>query len=90
MPNWVTCIWEKNDSCSEHTDCGMLKVIIIGASVSEPHTSELNGRISLISVYINICVSYIQCMRTCATYGHYMCASTTCAHLESSVPNSSV
>ena len=62
---------------------------IIGASMSEPHTSELNGGISLICVYM-YCTLYVQCTRTPAAYGHYTCASTTHAHLESSVPNSSV
>ena len=30
--------------------------VIIGASVSEPHTCEFNGRISLIYVYMFICI----------------------------------
>ena len=50
-------------------------LFIIGVSVSKPHTSELNGGISLIYVYTYICIVrctlYVQCTRTCAVYGHY-------------------
>ena len=37
---------------------------VVGASLSEPHTSELNGGISLIYIYHTLCV---QCTRTCTT-----------------------
>ena len=62
--------------------------------MSEPHTSELNSGISLIYI-IMYHMSYIQCTCARATFEHYTCASTTRAHLdafivESSVPNSSV
>ena len=56
--------------------------IVVRVSVSEPHTSELNSRISLIYMYVYIyvmyivCMSYFQCMHTCATYIHY--ANNTC------------
>ena len=43
---------------------------IIGASVSEPHTSELNGGISLVYIIIYI-VRMSKCTHTRAAYGHY-------------------
>ena len=41
--------------------------------MSEPHTSELNGGISLVYIYIYIYIvsAYVQCTRTRAAYGHY-------------------
>ena len=63
---------------------------LIGASVSEPHTSDLNSGISLIYVYIYMYrTSCVQCAHICAAYRHYTSASTTHAHLESSVLNNS-
>ena len=50
--------------------------ILIGASVSEPNTSEFNGEISLIYVYI-YCMLYIQCTHTCATCRQYAPDLTT-------------
>ena len=54
---------------------------VIGASVSEPHTSEFNGGISLIHVYIYIYVgmyrtSYVQCTCTRNECGQYACDLT--------------
>ena len=51
---------------------------IIGVSVSEPHTSEFNGGISLIYVYM-YCTS--KCTRTHTTCGQYARDLTACAHL---------
>ena len=45
--------------------------------MSKPHTSEFNGGISLICVY----VSYVQCTRMCAVCGQYAHDLTACAHL---------
>ena len=78
-----------------HTRCTSV-CVLIGASVSEPHTSELNCGLSLIYVYIYICI--VRCTssaRVCTLrtdyYGYYTCASTTRAcTLESSVPNNSL
>ena len=61
--------------------------IVIGASLSEPHTSELNGRIFLIYICIYICMyrtSYVQCTRTCAACGQKACDLTTRAILDTS------
>ena len=44
---------------------------MIGASMSEPYTSELNGGISLMYVYIMYYTSYVHCTHTRATT--YVC-----------------
>ena len=60
--------------------------LVIGASVSEPHTSKFNGGISLsLSIYIYMyiymyCTLYVQCTRMHATCGQKAC-DLTCANL---------
>ena len=60
---------------------------IIGASLSEPHTSELNGRIFLIYICIYIYMyhtSYVQCMHTRAACGQKAYDLTTHAIMDTS------
>ena len=57
---------------------------VIGASLSEPHTSELNGGIFLIYIYVCMYVSYVQCMRTRAACGQKACDLTTRLILDTS------
>ena len=52
------------------------KLFVIGASLSEPHTSELNGGIFLIYICMYVCMyrtSYVQCTRTRAACGQKAC-----------------
>ena len=63
-----------------HTRCTSI-CVLIGASVSEPHTSELNCGISLIYMIYMYRTSYVQCTRMHAAYGHYyVCFNNTCMH----------
>ena len=71
-------------------DRGEEKVAVIGASMSEPHTSELNrGIFSDVCVYIYR--TYVHCTCTRAAYGQYARDLKACADLDTFIIlNSSV
>ena len=61
-----------SSSCSNKKSF-KLQSRIFGVRMSEPHTSEFNGGISIYIYTYTYCTSYVQCTHKCATCGQYPC-----------------